>query len=88
MRGGVMDQNIIIQLRLKKRNREIDVSVPIDLTANELIMALNEAFPLNIDSGDITQCYLQAENPIALLKGNRCISEYGLRNGSIINFTR
>lgn len=83
-----MDQNIIIQLRLKKQNKEFDVSVPIDLTANELIMALNEAFPMNIDSNDISQSYLQAENPIALLKGNRCISEYGLHNGSIINFTR
>ena len=59
-----MDQNIIIQLRLKKQNREFDVSVPIDLTANELIMALNEAFPLNIDSGDISQSYLQTENQL------------------------
>lgn len=83
-----MNQEIIIQLKLKKQNKAIDVVVPIDLTANELILALNEAFHLDIDTGDISQCYLQTENPIALLKGNRCISEYGLHNGSVINFTR
>ncbi|WP_455716554.1 EsaB/YukD family protein [Anaerosporobacter sp.] len=83
-----MDQNIIIQLRLWKKNKTIDVSVPCDLSVNELIIALNEAFHLNINSNDLSQCYLQTENPIALLKGNRSIEEYGLHNGSIINFTR
>ena len=30
---------------------------------------------------------LKSENPIALLKGNKSLSEFGLRNGSIINYT-
>lgn len=83
-----MEQDIIVQLRLKKTNKEYDVMVPMDLTANELLLALNEAFHLNVNIGDLSQCYLQTENPIALLKGNRCISDYGLHNGSVINFTR
>ena len=83
-----MKQEIIIQLRLEKQGKEFDVAVPADLTANELIIALNDAFHLNIDTGDISECYLQTKNPIALLKGNRCISDYGLHHGSVIHFTR
>jgi len=84
-----MDKNkIIMILRLIKRNEQYDIEVPINVTANELFNALNEGFRLNIDSRDITQYYLKTENPIALLKGNKKISEYGLHNGTIINFAR
>lgn len=83
-----MEQQIIMQLKLVKKNTCYDILVPADLTANELIVALNQAFSLGVDCSDITQCYLQTENPIALLKGNRCIQEYGLHHGSIIHFTR
>ena len=32
-------------------------------------------------------CYLKSENPIALLRGNKTLAEYGIRNGTLINFT-
>ena len=56
-------------------------------TVSELVNALNVAFELGIDTSNIINCFLQAENPIALLKGNKLLSDYGLRNGTVINFT-
>ena len=64
------------------------MDIPINMTANELVIALNEAYKLDIDTNDLNKCYLQAENPIALLRGNRTLEEFGLRNGSIVYYTR
>lgn len=77
----------VVVLKLLKRNQSVDLEVPLFITANELVTALNTAYELNIDLSDIKNCYLKAENPIALLKGNKSLSEFGLRNGSIINYT-
>ncbi len=83
-----MDKNTaIIILKIHKRKMEVDLEIPLDITANELVNGLNEAFYLDINVSDINHCYLKTENPIALLKGNRTLGEYGLRNGSIINVT-
>ena len=49
--------------------------------------ALNEAYKLEIDTSNIKNCYLKSENPIALLRGNKTLAEYGIRNGTLINFT-
>ena len=70
-----------------KKNTSIDLEVPLNISANELVEALNTAYSLGIDVSDIKNCYLKAENPISLLKGNKTLAEYGIRNGSIINFT-
>lgn len=83
-----MEKNTaIIILNLVKQKASADLEVPLDISANELVIALNTAFNLGIDTSDIKNCYLKAENPIALLKGNKTLSEYGIRNGSVINFT-
>ena len=77
----------IIVYNIIKRNFTVDLEVPLDISANDLVNALNTAYELNIDTSDIKNCYLKAENPIALLKGNKTLAEFGLRNGSVINFT-
>lgn len=77
----------IIIFNIIKRNFTVDLEVPLDISANDLVNALNTAYELNIDTSDIKNCYLKAENPIVLLKGNKTLAEFGLRNGSIINFT-
>jgi len=64
-----------------------DVEVPLSISANELIAGLNRAFQLGIDMDDVKNCYLKAENPFVLLKGDRLLSEFGVRNGTEINFT-
>lgn len=82
-----MDNKAIVIFVMHKRNFQVDLEIPLDITANELVVALNTAYNLEIDTTDVKNCYLKAERPIALLKGNKILSEYGVRNGTIINFT-
>ncbi|MEE0930137.1 MAG: EsaB/YukD family protein [Acutalibacteraceae bacterium] len=77
----------IVIFNILKRNFSVDLEVPLNISANELVIALNNAYELGIDITDIKNCYLKLENPIALLKGNKTLSEFGVRNGSVINFT-
>jgi len=81
-----MSNTARIIFSMTARREEKDLEVPLDITANELIMALNEAFDLGIDISDVKNCYLKSEEPVALLKGNRLLSDFGIRNGSIIYF--
>lgn len=80
------DRAVVI-FNITKKNFSVDLEIPLFITANELVIALNSAYNLNIDVSDIKNCYLKSERPIALLRGNKTLSEYGIRNGSIINYT-
>ena len=84
-----MDQDTIIAvLHLHRTNQRIDIEFPLDISANEFLIGLNAAFGLGIDTTDMSQCYLKTENPIALLKGNKTLREYNLRNGTVINIMK
>lgn len=80
-------ETAIIIFISEKRNIKVDVETPLDVTANEFVIALNTAYNLNIDLSDIKKCYLKAENPIALLKGNKILSDFGVHNGTIVYYT-
>lgn len=80
-------ETAIIIFNIVKRKFTTDLEIPLDISANELVVALNAAYELNIDTSDIKNCYLKAENPIALLRGDKTLAEFGLRNGSVINYT-
>ena len=80
-------ETAIIIFNIVKRKFTTDLEIPLDISANELVVALNAAYEPNIDTSDIKNCYLKAENPIALLRGDKTLAEFGLRNGSIINYT-
>ena len=82
-----MEENVTIVLNILNRNMSVDIEVPLFISANELVIALNSAYELGIDISDVKKCYLKAENPIAFLKGNKTLQEYGIRNGTVINFT-
>ena len=71
-----------------KQNTSVDLDIPLHITAQELLEALNEAYHLGVDLSDPKECYLAAEDPIALLRGETTLEEYGIRNGSTILFTR
>ena len=77
----------IIEFVIPKRGFSVDLEVPLHITANELVVALNSAYDLGIDISDINNCYLKAEKPIALLRGNKTLSEFGIRNGSLISYS-
>ncbi len=80
-------ETAIIIFNILNRGFSVDLEVPLDISGNDLTIALNQAYQLGIDTTDVKNCYLKAENPIALLRGNKTLKEYGIRNGSVINFT-
>lgn len=77
----------IVIFKITRRHMTVDLEVPLNISANELVVALNSAYKLGIDTTDINNCYLRAEDPIVLLKGNKTLAEFGLRNGSVIYYT-
>lgn len=79
-----MDKVTIIFNNTKEK-KKIDIEVPLDITANELIKVINEVFDLKMDLNDKTKCYLKAEKPIVLLKGNKTLQDLGIHNGTIIS---
>lgn len=82
-----MSNKAVVIFRIHKRKFETDLEIPLDISANELVIALNEAYQLDIDISDMKNCYLKAENPIALLKGNKLLADFGVRNGTVIQVT-
>lgn len=82
-----MENKIVVIFNILKRNISVDLEIPLDITTRDLVNGLNQVFDLGVDTSDIKQCYLKAENPIVLMRGNKLLGESGLRNGSIINFT-
>ena len=81
-----MEEKIIITFNMLEQKKTVDIEVPLNITARELVIGLNHAYNLGLDTSDAKVCFLRAENPIALLRGNKLISEYGLHDGSIIYF--
>lgn len=79
-----MEKAIVI-LNLYKRGEAIDLEVPLNITANELVTGINSAYELGIDTSDVKNCFLRAENPIMLLRGEKTLAEFGVRNGTRIN---
>ena len=82
-----MDNKVVVIFNNLSNNKTADLEIPVDITANDLVVALNTAYSLGIDISDQKKCYLKAENPFALLKGSKRLSEFGVRNGTVINFT-
>lgn len=77
---------VVVVFKCERKSIETDLEIPVSLTVSELVSALNSAYDLGVDTGDIKNCYLRAENPIVLLEGNRTLAEYGVRDGSILNY--
>ena len=82
-----MENSAVIIFNHIKKNESIDLEIPLDITANDLVIGLNTAYELGIDTSDQKKCFLKAENPFALLKGSKKLSDFGVRNGTVINFT-
>ena len=78
-------ERILAVLERHREGKRTDVDLPLNITANEAIIGLNQAFGLGMDTSDLSRCFLRTENPIALLKGNRTLEEFGLRDGTVIH---
>lgn len=82
-----MRDTAVVILRFRENGQIVqrDVRVPLDISANQLVAALNAAYPLEIDVEDYRNCYLRCERPITLLRGERSLGSFGVRNGTLIH---
>ena len=58
-----MDEKAVVEFISQDKKIHVDLEIPLGITANDLVLALNEAYDLGIDTDDIFNCYLAAENP-------------------------
>ncbi len=78
----------IVQFVITRRNKSVDLEIPLDISANDLVVALSTAYNLGINTANIRETFLISENPIALLRGSKSLFEFGIRNGSILYFNK
>lgn len=76
---------VILKIPSLKIKKEIEIQN--NMPVNELAKAIVFSFFDNVEEKE-ENYYLKCENPIALLRGNKTIFEYGLHNGSIIECDR
>lgn len=81
-----MENSFIAILYNHRTNIKTDIEIPLDITAQDLVVGLNAAYNLGIDIQNSAECFLRSEHPIAFLKGYKVLSEYGLHDGTVIHF--
>ncbi len=79
-----MDDKAIVIFKRRESDPGIDIEIPMDITAAELIYGLNQGLHLGMNIDDPVHAYMRSENPIALIRGDVTIEELGIRNGSVI----
>lgn len=84
----MVEDSAVIIFENRMKGLVTDIEVPLQISANDLIVALNDVYSLGIDSEDIFECYLVAENPIAFLRGNKSLREFGIHNATRIIYGR
>lgn len=84
----IMKEKVILQFERERTGECFDIEVPLTITANELLYSLNRGLQLGLNLADVSQCYLTTENPIALLKGDISLEEFGIHDGTKICFNR
>ncbi len=78
------DNKVIVIFLCKQYGAGLDIEIPLNITANELLYGLNQGMNLGINMDNPEECYLRMENPVGFLRGDTILSEYGIRNGSVI----
>ena len=68
---------VVVQMMTGKT---VDIEIPVDISAANLIAALYEALKLPGECQDFIRC----ENPIAMLHGDAPVSHFGIRDGSVL----
>ncbi|MBE5969321.1 MAG: hypothetical protein E7242_03730 [Lachnospiraceae bacterium] len=83
-----MAERVIVNFKNVDENKTVEIEIPLDITANDLVYALNKTFNLGMNTDDIFESFLVSEKPIAFLRGNKMLEEFGLRNGTDIIYRR
>ncbi len=83
-----MSNSAVVKFINHSSGFELDIEVPLDITAQDLFIALNRGMKLGINENDRYNFFLKAEKPVAFLSGSETLDKFGVRNGTIINFVR
>lgn len=83
-----MKDTVVIEFINMENMSRKELEVPLDISANEMLEAMLQAFHLQAEPAEKANGCLIAENPIAFLHGKKTLREYGIRNGSIIIYRR
>ena len=54
-----MDEKAVVEFISQDKKIHVDLEIPLGITANDLVLALNEAYDLGIDTDDIWQQRIQ-----------------------------
>jgi hypothetical protein len=71
---------IVLTFENKREKYKEKIEVPTDITADELVESLSEAYKLETSD----KIHMSSENPIRFLSGEKTLDELGLRHGSVI----
>lgn len=77
-------EKVVINFINMRDQENVELEIPNNITANDLIVSLNRIYDLQMDVENIFNCYLVSEDPIAFIHGNKLLNEFGIRNGSKI----
>ena len=83
-----MDEKAVVKFVNHTAGFEVDVEVPLDITAQDLFIALNRGLKLGVNENDRYNYVLKADKPLACLSGTETLDKFGVRNGTVINFVR
>ncbi len=80
-----MKNRALVVVKNRMDGTERDFDIPLDISLNDFILALSSIYGVDLGEEKMGRRHLSVENPVTLMKGNRLLREYGLRDGSIIH---
>ena len=80
------EETVTVLFHVPEQNIEADIEIPLYISPNDLLFALNEAYHLQIPQEELNRKHLKSERPTALLEGAGTLEEFGIRNGTEIYF--
>lgn len=83
-----MKDKLVVIFVNNENGDEVDLEIPLYITADELIKALNYSMQLNIDMENIEKCFLRTENPIGILRGDRLLADFHIHTGTKICYEK
>lgn len=79
-----MKDKFVLVIGFLEKGLTEELEVPADISADELILALNQIYDLGLNPENVFSFYLKADNPKVLLYGKQTLKDFGVRNGTII----
>ena len=56
-KGKGMEEKVVVEFINDMKQTHVDLEIPLEITANDLVLALNEAYGLGMDTDNIFSCY-------------------------------